>query len=61
MIRTARILLAGLLHVLAAHIDMHDTYIVVRLDDEPDTLTVENTMLHHDAIVRAIDAQARMN
>jgi hypothetical protein len=28
MIRTARILLAGLLHVLAAHIDVHDTYIV---------------------------------
>jgi hypothetical protein len=44
MIRTARILLAGLLHVLAAHIDVHDTYIVVRLDDEPDPR--EDTLLH---------------
>jgi hypothetical protein len=59
MIRTARILLAGLLHILAARIDVHDTYIIVRLDDEPDA--AEDPLLHSDAIVRAMNAQASMN
>jgi hypothetical protein len=65
MIRTARILLAGILHVLAAHVDVQDTYIIVRLDDEPDPAE-EAYLLHADAIVRAMNAQtiaaqARMN
>jgi hypothetical protein len=59
MIRTARILLAGLLHVLAAHVDVQDTYIIVRLEDEPDA--AEEALLHSDAIIRAMNAQASMN
>lgn len=53
MIRTARILAAGLLHLLAARIDVYDTYLV--------ELNVEDALLDSDAIVRAINAHARMN
>jgi hypothetical protein len=59
MIRTARILLAGLLHVLAAHVDVQDTYIIVRLDDEPDAWDPYYDQTQ--ARIHELDQQARMN
>jgi predicted regulator of amino acid metabolism with ACT domain len=67
MIRTARVLLAGLLHILAARVDVHDTYIVdvEQHDDSIVTLVIEDRipsgLLNTDAIIQAIDRQARLN
>lgn len=56
MIRTARIILAGLLHVLAAKIDVHETYFVDMDIDELDG--------YYDAMqarIYELDQHARMN
>jgi hypothetical protein len=53
MIRTARILLAGLLHVIAAKVDARESYIV----------EVDMDYINHELgrQVAELDAQARMN
>jgi hypothetical protein len=56
MIRTARILLAGLLHVLAAKVDARETTIV--------EMTIQEMDPYYDAMQQRIadlDAQARIN